>query len=67
MNAGKALAIVKQINSDKYTDEEKAMAIHIAMNMATLMCVTKLELIEVIKWIWHMAYEFVEEKEVAEE
>ena len=67
MSAGKALAIVKQIDSDSYTDEEKAMAIYIAMKMPTLMSVTKAELITAIKWLWDRAYEFVDEKEGAEE
>lgn len=58
MNHGKAMAIVKQINSDKFTDEEKAYAIYLVMDMPTIMSITKAELVDAIKWLWHRAYEF---------
>ncbi len=58
---GKAMAIVKDITSDRFTDEEKAEAIYLVMNMATHMSITKDELINAIKWLWHIAYEYVEE------
>lgn len=67
MNAGKALAVVKQIDSDKYTDDEKAMAIHVVMNMPTIMSITKAELVKAMKWLWDKAYEFVENEEGADE
>ncbi len=35
MNAGKAMAIFMQIDSDKFTDEEKAEAIYVVMKMPT--------------------------------
>ena len=67
MNAGQALAVFKQIDSDKYTDEEKAMAIYVVMNMPTHMSITKDEIFKVVKWLWNSFYEFVEEeKEGAE-
>ena len=31
----KAIAIVKDISSDRFTDDEKAEAIYLVMNMAT--------------------------------
>ena len=65
MSKGKAMAIVKNIEKAECTDEEKAYAIYLVMNMATHMSVTKDELITAIKWLWHRAYEFeaeVEEK-----
>lgn len=65
MNLIQALAIVKNINTVECTDEEKAYAIYLVMNMATHMSITKDELITAIKWLWHRAYEFeaeVEEK-----
>lgn len=58
MNIGKAMAIAKNIESDKYTDEEKAYAIYLVMNMPTHMSITKDELIKVIKWLWHRSWEF---------
>lgn len=55
---GKALAIVKNINKAECSDVEKAHAIYLVMNMPTHMSITKDELIEVIKWLWHYSWEF---------
>ncbi len=63
MKVGKAMAIVKQIERDKYTDIEKAHAIYLVMNMPTHMSITKDELIKVIKWLWHHSWEYKEETE----
>ena len=63
MKHGKAMAIVKQIESDKYTDFEKAHAIYLVMNMPTHMSITKDELINAIKWLWHHSWEFKAETE----
>ena len=60
MNHGKAMAIVKQIDSEKFTDEEKAYAIYLVMNMPTHMSITKDELINAIKWLWHYSWEIIE-------
>lgn len=57
---GKSMAIVKEILSDRYTDEEKAAAIYVVMNMATHNCISKAEFLDVIKWLWHQLYEYVE-------
>ena len=67
MNAGKAMAIFMQIDSDKFTDEEKAEAIYVVMKMPTHMSITKDKMLSVIKWLWNRSYEFVEEKEGTEE
>ena len=56
----KAIAIVKDISSDKFTDEEKAEAIYLVMNMATHNFVTKADFLNVIKWLWNRFYEYVE-------
>lgn len=63
MKHGKAMAIVKNINNAEYTDNEKAHAIYLVMNMPTHMSITKDELINVIKWLWHYSWEFKEETE----
>lgn len=63
MNAGKAMAIFKQIDSDKYTDEEKAEAIFVVMQMPTHMSQTKDEAFKVIKWLVGKCFEFVIESE----
>ena len=69
--AKKAMAIVVQIDNDKFTDEEKATAIYLVMNAPTRNFVTKEIMLNVIKWLWHKNYEwFIPEdklKEGAEE
>ena len=59
MNFGKALAVVIQIDSDKFTDEEKAEAIYHVMNAPTHNSITKDNMLNVIKWLWHKHYEWV--------
>lgn len=61
MTHGKAMAIVKNINNAECTDTKKAHAIYLVMNMPTHMSITKDELINVIKWLWHYSWEFKEE------
>ncbi len=51
MTIGKACAIFLQIDSEKYTDEEKAIAIHKTMNMPTHMSITKDSMLAVIKYL----------------
>lgn len=65
MNIGKAIAIVKNIHDFECTDTEKAHAIYLVMNMPTHMSVTKYELLECIKWLWHYSWELepIEETE----
>ena len=60
---GKAMAICQDINSDKYTDEQKAEAIYIVMNMATHNSFTKGKMLEVIKWLWHYIFQWNEWKQ----
>ena len=50
MNIGKACAIFKQIESDKYTDIEKLIAIDSVLNMETHNGVTKDEILRAFKW-----------------
>ena len=59
----KAIVVVKIISSDKFTDEEKAEAIYLVMNMATYNLVTKADFLYVIKWLWNRFYEYVEVEE----
>ena len=60
MSTGKAIAIVKNIESTDFTDKEKALAIYVVMNMPTHMSITKDELINAIKWLWHYSWEYEE-------
>ena len=57
------MAVAKEILSEKYTDEEKAAAIYVVMNMATLNCISKADFLAIIKWLWHQLYEYVESDE----
>lgn len=50
MNIGKACGIFKQIESDKYTDIEKTIAIDSVLNMETHNGVTKDEILRAFKW-----------------
>lgn len=57
MNIGKACAIFAQIDGDKYTEEEKAMAIYQVMQMPTHNGVAKDKCFAVIKYLFDKLYE----------
>ena len=63
MDIGKAMAIFNNINSDKYSVNEKAMAIYRVMHMETHNAVTKASMLEVIRWLWDRQFELVEGEE----
>ena len=63
MDIGKAMAIFNNINSDKYSVNEKAMAIYRVMHMETHNSVTKASMLEVIRWLWDRQFELVEGEE----
>ena len=60
MNIGKARAVFENINSDKYSEILKAMAIYRVMHMETHNSVTKASMLEVIRWLWDRQFELVE-------
>lgn len=60
MNIGKAVAICENLDSEKYSFEEKAFAIREVMNMPTHMCIRKDTLIGMIKWLWNFNLEVCE-------
>lgn len=64
MNLGTAYAIFKRINSSKYSDEDKALAIYEVMNMETHNGITKKELLAAMRWLWNR--HFVIEQEGGE-
>ncbi len=53
MTNGIAVAICKDIRSEKYSVNEKGLAIHQMLSMATHNGITKQELIDVLMWLWH--------------
>ena len=63
MDIGKAMAIFHNINSDKYSDILKAVAIYKVMYMETHNAVTKASMLEVIRWLWDRQFELVEGEE----
>ena len=60
MDIGRAMAIFNNINSDKYSVNEKAMAIYRVMHMETHNAVPKASMLEVIRWLWDRQFELVE-------
>lgn len=62
MNISKACAIIKNINANNISDDDKALAIYIVMNMATHNGITKAEFLEAVKWLWNRSYEVSEEE-----
>ena len=61
MNIGKACAIFEQIESEKYTDEEKLLAISEVIEMPTHNGVTKDTILSAFRWLWNYAIEEVTE------
>ena len=61
MNVGKACAIFEQIKSERYTDEEKLLAIHEVIEMPTNNGITKDTILNALKWLWNYAIEEVTE------
>lgn len=62
MNIGKAMAVFLQIDSNKFSDEEKTEAIFLVMNMATHNSIKKDNMIAALKWLWHQQFEWTEVK-----
>lgn len=60
MNLGKAIAIFAQIDSDKYTDEEKGTAIMLVSKMETHNGITKTAMLKVIWWLLNMCFDLPE-------
>lgn len=61
MNVGKACAIFEQIKSERYTDEEKLLAIHEVIEMPTHNGITKDTILNALKWLRNYAIEEVTE------
>lgn len=57
-----AIFIFIQIDSEDFSDEEKVMAIYKVIQMPTHNSITKLDMLNALKWLWNSAYE-IEAKE----
>lgn len=60
MNIGKAVAIFTNIESDKYTVEEKGTAIMLVSQMVTHNGITKTAMLKVIWWLLNMCFDLPE-------
>lgn len=60
MNIGKAVAIFANIESDKYTVEEKGTAIMQVTQMPTHNGITKIAMLKVIWWLLNLAFDLPE-------
>lgn len=57
MRIGEAYSIFEYIDSDKYTAEEKGLAIRTVLDMETHNSITKLMLMKVLGWLWSEHFE----------
>lgn len=60
MNIGKAYAIIKQIDSDQYTDDEKGTAIMQIAQMPTHNGVTKKDLLKIVWYLLSFIFDLPE-------
>lgn len=52
MNIGKAFAVFQQIDSEKYTKDEKNEAIQNVINAATINSITKRQVLDVVSYLF---------------
>ena len=57
MTFGEAYKILESIDSEKYTVEEKGVAIRIILDMETHNGVTKTVLLKALNWLWNEHFE----------
>ena len=64
MKYSEAIMWVKTLNSpDPDADvEQKAEAIHTIMSMETINAVTKADLLQIVKWLWNMIFEWEDQE-----
>ena len=62
MRFGEAWVIFNNINTDKYTDEEKGAAIKMIADAPTHNSITKAKMLDVIRYLWNLCFEEVEEE-----
>ena len=58
MKPVKAWIILKNIDSDEYTVEEKGFAIKLILDIETHNSVTKAMLINALRWLWNEHFEW---------
>ena len=55
-----AYKIMDNIDSEEYTEDEKAMAIRVILDMETHNGVTKPVLLYAMNWLWNEHYELID-------
>ena len=58
MNIGTAVSIFEQLKSDKFTEDEKIIAIHMVANMPTHNSISKAKILNALKWLVENDWEF---------
>ena len=53
MNIGKACAVFEQIDSERYTDDEKLTAIEMVLDMPTHNGITKDTILDAFRWLYN--------------
>lgn len=66
MKIGVACAIFQNINSKKYTEDEKLKAIKKVLEMPTHNGTTKEEIVSAFRWFWNWCIEETEKEAAAE-
>jgi len=61
MKLGTATAIFLNIDTDKYTDNEKVLAIHQVLRMSTHNGISKAAMLKVIDYLIHLSFDVTEE------
>lgn len=61
MGIGKACAIFMNIQSNKYNELEKGLAIRMVLDMPTHNGITKAQILDVLDWLWNERYTYGEE------
>lgn len=61
MTIGTAVAIFLNIDREDIHDEEKGTAIHMVLDMPTHNSITKDKMLQVIRYLLHLAFDFEEE------
>ena len=54
MNNGKATAIFKQIASEKFSENEKLVAVYEVLEMATHNGITKSDMLEALRYLFYL-------------
>lgn len=60
MTFGEAYKILESIDSEKYTVEEKGVAIRIILDMETHNGITKTLLLKGLDWLWNEHFEIIQ-------